>query len=340
MVTPTRQRYRTGLLNSSSSVSVRVCALSSSAGSTHTITPAKEDRKLYTLDPIPDATVAPPTLDTAPTVTIPGESTVLATPILKTSSTPTFSGPIRTVRQPRPGRGPPYARADKNGADKSGSPSTVSPTNTTTPQVGTPLPEVDTSQVHTSKVNPPQAATDAASLTAEQVPDDNASDSRSYTSTLPDVFEVGMDDSAPPATGPWMIIDHLTGEVIADDNQSTPPAPTVPTAPAVSSGPSLPGVEVATALRLGTPYLVETPPTLLSEDEDVRPQWLITAVNAFLRLVPYVGSLGKVVDLYLAQEARLGYPQLVCSTTCAFLMSSVLTILVHSTSTPISQPAD
>jgi len=152
---------------------------------------------------------------------------------------------------------------------------------------------------------------DAAPLPAEEVPDDDASDDRSYTSTIPDVFEVGMDDSAPPATGPWMIIDHLTGEVIVDDNQPTSPAPTAPMTPAVSSGLSLPGVEVAKALRLGTPYLIETPPTLLSEDEDVRPQWLITAVNSFLRLVPYVGSLGKVVDLYLAQEARLGYPELV-----------------------------
>ena len=303
-----------------------------------TITPAKEDRKLYTLDPTPDATVAQPTPDATPTVTI-SESAVLTTPILKTSSTPAQTGPIRTASKPRPKRGPLSTRPNKSGADKSDSPSTASPTNTTAPQVGAPFPEVDMSQVHTSQVNPPRTATlpssaspvnatpvdpnvlaistppmDAAPPPAEEVLDDDASDNRSYTSTIPDVFEVGMDDSAPPATGPWMIIDHLTGEVIVDDNQSTPPAPTVPTTLAVSSGPSLPGVEVATALRLGTPYLVETPPTLLSEDEDVRPQWLITAVNSFLRLVPYVGSLGKVVDLYLAQEARLGYPELVRTT--------------------------
>jgi hypothetical protein len=161
-------------------------------------------------------------------------------------------------------------------------------------------------------------------LPATQVPndpDDGASDNMSHTSTLPEIFDVGMDDSAPPATGPWMIIDHFTGEVIIDDNQSTHPQPVSPvlTTLTVPTGPSLAGVEVAITPRLGTAYLTETPPTLLSEDEDVRPQWLITAVNAFLRFVPYVGGLGKVVDLYLTQEARLGYPELVCELALAFI---------------------
>jgi len=89
-------------------------------------------------------------------------------------------------------------------------------------------------------------------------------------------------------------------------------------------------------MALGAPYLVETPPVLLSEDEDVRPQWLITAVNNFLRFVPYVGSLGKVVDIYLAQEARLGYPKLVCVLVISFI-NYVLIIPVHSRSTSISQ---
>ena len=139
--------------------------------------------------------------------------------------------------------------------------------------------------------------TGVTSLPAAEVPDDDVPDNMSFTSTLPDIFDVGMDDSAPPATGPWTIIDHFTGEMIVDDDQSSP---------------SPVGVEVAITPRLGTTYLVENPPTLLSEDEDVRPRWLMTAVNTFLRFVPCVGSLGKVVDLYLAQEARLGYPQLVC----------------------------
>lgn len=137
----------------------------------------------------------------------------------------------------------------------------------------------------------------------------------SYTSTIPDVFDVGLDDSAPPATGPWMVIDHFTGEMIVDEDQSIPPPPVVPTISTIPAGPSLAGVEVATVPRLGTTCLVERPPTLLFEDGDVRPQWLMTAVNAFLRFVPYVGGLGKVVDLYLAQEARLGYPKLVRTLT-------------------------
>jgi hypothetical protein len=125
----------------------------------------------------------------------------------------------------------------------------------------------------------------------------------SYTSTLPEIFDVGMDDSAPLATGPWMIIDHLTGEVTVDDDQSTPPQPVLPALTAmVPTGPSLTGVEVVIAPRLGNAYLTESPLALLSEDEDVRPQWLMTAVNSFLRFVPYVGGLGKVVDLYLAQD--------------------------------------
>ena len=175
----------------------------------------------------------------------------------------------------------------------------------------------------------------ATPLPAMQVDDDGVSDSISYTSTLPDVFDVGMDDSAPPATGPWVIIDHYTGEVIVDDDQSTTPAPDVPIVPTAPTGPSLAGVEVATIPRLGTTYLVETPPTLLSEDEDVRPQWLITAVNSFLRFVPCIGSLGKVIDLYLAQEARLGYPALVCVIVLPF----VTLVLMSFQSTRLPLPS-
>lgn len=131
-----------------------------------------------------------------------------------------------------------------------------------------------------------------------------------------------------------MIIDHLTGEIIIDDDQSTTPAPT----PTVPTGLSLPGVEVAITPHLGTAYLIETPPTLLSEDEDVRPQWLLTAVNSFLRFVPSVGSLGKVIDLYLAQEARLGYPELVRTVAVSFV-TSVLMISVHSPSTSVVRSA-
>jgi hypothetical protein len=175
-----------------------------------------------------------------------------------------------------------------------------------------------------------------------QVPDDlnhNTSDSMSYTLALPEIFDVGMDDSAPLATRPWMIVDHLTGEVTIDDNQSTPPQPVPPALTAIiPASLSLTGVEVVIAPRLGTAYLTESPPTLLSEDEDVRPQWLMTAINSFLHFVPYVGGLRKVIDLYLAQEARLGYPNLVCALIYS-LSYILLMMLVHSPPTSISKSA-
>ena len=68
-------------------------------------------------------------------------------------------------------------------------------------------------------------------------PDDGASDSISFTSTLPDVFNVRLDDSAPPVTALWVITNHFTGEMIVDDDQTIPPAPAVPTTPAIPTNP-------------------------------------------------------------------------------------------------------
>jgi len=99
-----------------------------------------------------------------------------------------------------------------------------------------------------------------------------------------------------------MAIDHLTGEIIVDGNN---PAEAIPANTQTE-------IEIGILPRLGIHILTETkPPTLLFEDEEVRPEWLISAVNKFLRYAPYYGCLGKVVDLFLAQEARLGYPNLV-----------------------------
>jgi len=197
-------------------------------------------------------------------------------------------------------------------------------------------PQVDPPQAPALQSNVPQANAAPAkpnesgivtnpphpTLLATEVPDDpmSVSDSLSYTSTLPDIFDVGSDDSAPPATGPWMTIDHFTGEVTVDDDQSIPPVPTAPSCPSPA------GVEIAIAPRSGMAYITETKPALLFGDEDVRPQWLMTAVKTFLRFVPYFGGLGKVVDLYLAQEARLGYPKLVCTFFFSFV-TYVLTTL-------------
>lgn len=113
-----------------------------------------------------------------------------------------------------------------------------------------------------------------------------------------------MDDSVPPATD----------EMIVDDE--APPATT-------SNAPYDSVIEVQTFPALGTTGLVETSqPALLFVDEDERPHWLLTSINKFLRHVPYYMCLGEVVDLFLAQEERLGYPVkvskpvlLVCSFT-------------------------
>lgn len=131
-------------------------------------------------------------------------------------------------------------------------------------------------------------------------PEDDSSDSLSYTSTLPDVFEVGSDDSAPLATGPWVVIDHLTGEMIINDEELPPVSPTAPEIPFNSV--------IQVKVVKGVAVLVETPPpTLLFTDQDVRPNWLIRSTNEFLRYVPYYMCLNKVVDLFFAQERKLGY---------------------------------
>ena len=206
--------------------------------------------------------------------------------------------------------------------------------NVITSQVDTPMtvepPRTDTSQVHTNNsldgdvscVTTPQMDTSLAraniptantpgptepnvSGTADRlpdkatsVPDDNASDGGSYTSTLPDVFDIDMDGLEPLMVGPWVAIDHLTSEIIAGGDDPTTPIPTPQT-----------GMETRIVPRLGIRAIAETePPTLLFEDEDVRPEWLTLAVKEFLRYTPYYGQLGKVIDLFLAQEARLGYP--------------------------------
>ena len=140
----------------------------------------------------------------------------------------------------------------------------------------------------------------------------DVSDSISYTSTLSDVFDIGMDDSAPPAMGPWTIIDHFTGEIIVDEE--------VPSAIPGASPDSV--IEVEAVPALGTYALVQTPlPKLLFADQDERPDWLIRSTNKHLQYTPYYMCLSKVVDLFFAQEARLGY--LVKVSKSAFVCVSV-----------------
>lgn len=136
--------------------------------------------------------------------------------------------------------------------------------------------------------------------TAGSVSNDYTPDGGSHTSILSEDFNIDINNSEPD---PWMAVDHFTGEAIIGDHDD----PVIP-------APTAPQTEVETGIlpRLGVHTILETaPPTLLFEDEDVRPDWLISAVRKFLRYIPYYGQLGKVVDLFLTQETRLGYPELV-----------------------------
>lgn len=276
---------------------------------------AKEKRRYYTLDPVPDNMVdAPSETSITPTVSphSPRPSTI---PVPRSPSTIGPDRANRVSKQARLNAGPLAPRhKERVLADKANAEILASPVNVPTIQV----PPVTTSQMNMLQTQADASATDGSrsgstepniiattdsSLAMTPVIDDNASDGGSYTSTLPDVFDVGMDDSAPLATGPWVIMDHLTGEVIVDDDE---PIATIPTVPPQCE------IEIGVLPRLGTHILIETgQPTLLYEDEEVRPRWLILAVKDFLKYTPYYGRLSKVVDLFLGQEARLGYPELV-----------------------------
>ena len=113
-----------------------------------------------------------------------------------------------------------------------------------------------------------------------------------------------MDDSESVVSGPWVAIDHFTGEIISDDDFAIPVPANYQT-----------GMEIGILPRLGIHTLTETePPALLTVDQDVRPDWLTGAVKIFLWYMPYYGGLGKVIDQFLAQEARLRHPAVVfCS---------------------------
>ena len=276
---------------------------------------AKEKRQYYTLDPIPDNTVDVPS-ETSTTPIVPPHSP--HAPAIPVSHSSSVVGPDRVNRaskQARLNAGPLASHLKERVlADKANAKIPTPPVNVSTIQV----PPVATPQLNTLQAQTNALATDGSgsgptelnsitttnsSLTTTPVLDDNASDGGSDTSTLPDIFDVGMDDSVPLATGPWVIMDHLTGEMIVDDDD---PVATIPTAPPQCE------IEIGVLPRLGTRILIETEqPTLLFEDEEVRPRWLIIAVKDFLKFAPYYGRLNKVVDLFLGQEARLGYPELV-----------------------------
>jgi len=254
---------------------------------------AKEERQLYTLKPIPATAATPLPISDAP---IAPASEPL--PVLRTADpVPTR----RTSTQARMKTGPmtPALKAHvlRGLANKT---SEANETHAT-------IPPVEDESVEPTEPTEPSQSTligdprDNQRPPSSRPPEDSVSDSISYTSTLPDVFEVGMDNSAPPATGPWMIIDHFTGEVIADEEEDPPATPAAPGTPFDSV--------IQVEVTLGVPTLIQTPPpTLLFVDKDERPDWLIRSTTQFLQHAPYYMCLSKVVDLFFAQEASLGYP--------------------------------
>jgi len=156
---------------------------------------------------------------------------------------------------------------------------------------------------------------------SSEISEGNISDSLSYTSTLPDVFDFDMDDLAPPATGPWMIVDHFTGEAITDEED--PPA-----TPAASGAPFDSAIQVEVISGIAT--LIQTPPpTLLFVDHDECPDWLIRSTNGFLQHAPYYMCLNEVVDLFFTQEARLGYPDKVSGLCFSSHFCSLTTLFAN-----------
>ena len=215
---------------------------------------------------------------------------------------------------------PPQAVTVSVNASVIKNPVVETPTTTSLPiptsAMDTPRVEIDKSALKPSGPTEPNitSATGCPPGTTS-VPNDCAPDSGPYTSTPEDVFDVDMDDSEPLAASPRVAMDHLACEIITDNDS---------TMAVLTNGQT--GMDIGMLPRLGTHSLIETEsPTLLFKDEDVRPDWLISAVKGFLRYTPYYGCLAKVVDQFLLQEARLGYPRLVmciCFFPCYLILTS------------------
>lgn len=254
----------------------------------HTL--AKDKRRLYVLgsiEDVPDTPAAP------------------AAPSHPPQPPSTKAGPDRAQRMTktarmRTGPLPPHLKERVMAAMANAKPPQVAtaPANTSTIRPAA----VQTVLVTTPEADAPQVQIDGPGVVAFI---DNAPGMAPVldnpTSTLTefdsDYVDVEMGDMDPTAD-PWEVMERPGQEIIVDDDSGM----------AFSAV----GMNVGILPRLGTLNLTETePPTLLFEDEDIRPDWLMSAVKEFLRYTPYYGGLGKVIDQFLLQEARLGYPNLV-----------------------------
>ena len=119
----------------------------------------------------------------------------------------------------------------------------------------------------------------------------DTTDSTPHTPAFLDLPDTEMDGSPPPETD-MMSVDE---EVLIETVTTSAPCDLI--------------IKVNVTPSLGVSSLVQASlPALLFVDEDERPDWLSTSIKDFLRHMPYYLCLGKVVDLFLSQESRLGYP--------------------------------
>ena len=176
-------------------------------------------------------------------------------------------------------------------------------------------------QLYTLKQNPDAAIsiTPAIAAPPSEMSATPVAQVNDVSQCVPGACDVEMGDSAPPSPVSQITDDRFgAGEITVGNGNghSVSAAAVFPSSPAHPTRPPFARIEVAITPSTGTHYLVETsPPVHLFEDEDCRPRWLKTATHDFLRFVPYYGDLAKVVDLFLEQEERLNYPELVRTAT-------------------------
>jgi hypothetical protein len=229
---------------------------------------AKEDRKLYTLQPSTVAETLPPT------------SSAPAMPAPRPLPTARVSGPTRTKRKSqqarmRTGPLPPDLKARVMALTSKKR--TVSLTKAEVPELIEATQPMQLTLASCSSSNRP----------CSQTPEDG-SDSTSDTSAPHEPR-----DLMPPGT--------------SDMSADMEVASAIPT---TSGIPCNSVIEVRTISGTGVSVFVQTSsPTLLFVDEDKRPNWLLTSIKEHLQYTPYYLCFSQVVDLFLTQEARLGYPQ-------------------------------
>ena len=227
-------------------VAIPLCPLISA--DTH-ISLAKEDRQLYTLEPITAVKETPP----ASNVHAPLPATRV-------------SGPVRTQRkstQARMQTGPLPAVTNTR---ISGRTSNNIPKTNETPADTTPVSPIEAEPTDLTKPTQPGGPT--------PVSHPNLLDSAS-----PVTDDMSVDEEVLPVT----------------TTASSPPCDSI--------------IQVRIIPTLGTSALVQSsPPALLLVDKDERPHWLLRSVHEFLQYAPCYLCLNKVVDLFFAQEAQLGYP--------------------------------